>query len=133
MGILGSHIAFMKALKAQGISRDTLPWKAPLQPYAAYVAFVITAIVTLFKGASDARPTVAPFAHAVRFVLTCAPSPGFDSFIPKFNYKTFITNYCAVPFWLALYLCVLSPPPRAHSLRRRLALFPSLFSALPDC
>lgn len=77
MGILGSHIAFMKALKAQGISRDTLPWKAPLQPYAAYVAFVITAIVTLFKG--------------------------FDSFIPKFNYKTFITNYCAVPFWLALY------------------------------
>ncbi|GAA5906463.1 hypothetical protein JCM8208_004668 [Rhodotorula glutinis] len=77
MGILYSHISFMKALKAQGISRDTLPWKAPCQPYAAYIAFVITAIVTIFKG--------------------------FDSFTPKFNYKTFITNYVAIPFWLALF------------------------------
>lgn len=32
MSILYSHIRFMKALEAQGISRDTLPYKAPGQP-----------------------------------------------------------------------------------------------------
>lgn len=79
----------MKALKAQGISRDTLPWKAPCQPYAAYIAFAITAIVTIFKG--------------------------FDSFMPKFNYKTFVTNYVAIPFWLALFLCVFLPTRAARS------------------
>ncbi|BGP41989.1 amino acid transporter [Rhodotorula kratochvilovae] len=78
MSILASHIAFMRALKAQGISRDTLPWKAPGEPYVAYIAFVITAIVTFFKG--------------------------FDSFIPKFNYRTFITNYCGIPFYIALFV-----------------------------
>ncbi|GAA5824668.1 hypothetical protein JCM3770_005625 [Rhodotorula araucariae] len=78
MSILASHIAFMRALKAQGISRDTLPWKAPGEPYVAYIAFVITAIVTFFKG--------------------------FDSFIPKFNYRVFITNYIGIPFYIALFV-----------------------------
>ncbi|KAM0747841.1 dicarboxylic amino acid permease [Meredithblackwellia eburnea MCA 4105] len=78
MGILFAHIRFMKALKVQGISRDTLPYKAPLQPYAAYTAFVITAIVCFFKG--------------------------FDSFIPKFNHKTFITNYIGAPVFVIIYL-----------------------------
>ncbi|GJN92977.1 hypothetical protein Rhopal_006022-T1 [Rhodotorula paludigena] len=77
LSILGSHLAFMRALKAQGVSRDSLPWKAPGQPYVAWTAFVITAIVTFFKG--------------------------FDSFTPTFNYKTFITNYCGIPLYIALY------------------------------
>ncbi|KAH0830529.1 amino acid permease/ SLC12A domain-containing protein [Lanmaoa asiatica] len=41
---------FMSALKAQGISRDTLPYKAPLQPYGSWFALVCTGIITLFKG-----------------------------------------------------------------------------------
>lgn len=52
MSILFSHIRFMRALKAQGTSRDSLPWKAPGQPYVAYISLGITAIVTFFKGAS---------------------------------------------------------------------------------
>ncbi|KAK4046398.1 amino acid transporter [Microbotryomycetes sp. JL221] len=76
MSILFSHIRFMQALKAQGISRDTLPWKAPFQPYAAWIAFVITAIVTFFKG--------------------------FDAFTPTFNHKGFITNYLGLPIYFFL-------------------------------
>lgn len=41
---------FMRALKAQGISRNTLPYKAPLQPYGSWFALVSTGIITLFKG-----------------------------------------------------------------------------------
>lgn len=67
MGILFAHIRFMKALEVQGISRDTLPYKAWGQPYLAWTAFCITAVVTFFKG--------------------------FDVFIHGFNYKSFITNY----------------------------------------
>ncbi|KAK4045964.1 amino acid transporter [Microbotryomycetes sp. JL201] len=77
LSILFSHIRFMQALKAQGISRDTLPWKAPFQPYAAWFAFIVTSIVTLFKG--------------------------FDAFTPKFNHKTFITSYLGLPIYIALY------------------------------
>lgn len=40
----------MKALEAHGISRDSLPYKAPFQPYGSYFAFVATAIITFFKG-----------------------------------------------------------------------------------
>lgn len=41
---------FMNALKVQGISRDTLPYKAPLQPYGSWFALISTGIITLFKG-----------------------------------------------------------------------------------
>ncbi|TKA56660.1 hypothetical protein B0A53_01855 [Rhodotorula sp. CCFEE 5036] len=77
LSILGSHIAMMRALKAQGISRDELPWKAPFQPYMTYWSFGLTAVVTFFKG--------------------------FDSFTPKFNHVTFITNYIGIPIYIFLY------------------------------
>lgn len=44
------YIRFHAALKAQGISRDTLPWKSPLQPYAAWVGFVGSTIIVLIAG-----------------------------------------------------------------------------------
>ena len=37
-------------MKAQGISRDTLPWKAPFQPFAAWVGFIGSTIITLVAG-----------------------------------------------------------------------------------
>lgn len=40
----------MKALKAQGMSRDDLPYKAPFQPWGSWFALVATGIITLFKG-----------------------------------------------------------------------------------
>jgi amino acid permease len=44
------YIRFHAAMKAQGVSRDTLPWKAPLQPYAAWVGFIGSTIITLIAG-----------------------------------------------------------------------------------
>ncbi|KAJ8700204.1 amino acid transporter [Pleurotus ostreatus] len=72
-----SHIRFMQALKAQGISRDTLPYKAPFQPWGSWFALVVTGIITLFKG--------------------------FDTFLP-FTTDTFITSYIAVPTFFVLWL-----------------------------
>jgi amino acid transporter len=37
-------------MKTQGVSRDTLPWKAPFQPYAAWFGFVGSTIITLVAG-----------------------------------------------------------------------------------
>ncbi|KAH6918148.1 dicarboxylic amino acid permease [Coprinopsis sp. MPI-PUGE-AT-0042] len=75
--ILYSHMRFMKALKAQGISRDSLPYKAPFQPWGNWFAFVSTVIITFFKG--------------------------FDTFLP-WNVANFITNYIAIPVFFVLWL-----------------------------
>ncbi|KAJ5907027.1 Proline-specific permease [Penicillium subrubescens] len=44
------YIRFHAALKAQGVSRDSLPWKGPFQPYAAWVGFIGSTIITLVCG-----------------------------------------------------------------------------------
>ncbi|KAM0790147.1 hypothetical protein ACM66B_005468 [Microbotryomycetes sp. NB124-2] len=77
LSILYSHLRFMHALRAQGISRNDLPWKAPFQPFATYFAIIVTSVVTFFKG--------------------------FDAFTPTFNHKTFITSYLGIPIYVALY------------------------------
>lgn len=75
--ILISHIHFMKAMKAQGMARASLPWQAPLQPYSSYIAVVFTSIVVFFKG--------------------------WNSFLFSFNWRTFITNYIGLP----IFFCIL--------------------------
>lgn len=37
-------------MKVQGVSRDSLPWRAPWQPYAAWYGFVGSVIITLVAG-----------------------------------------------------------------------------------
>lgn len=69
----------MKALKAQGMSRDNLPYKAPFQPWGSWFAFIATAIITLFKG--------------------------FDAFIP-FKVDSFIT-WVLVSIFLRVDLTIL--------------------------
>jgi amino acid transporter len=54
----------MKALTANGMSRDNLPYKAPFQPWGSWFALTATGIITLFKG--------------------------FDTFLP-FTVDTFVT------------------------------------------
>ncbi|KAK2776438.1 hypothetical protein FQN53_002701 [Emmonsiellopsis sp. PD_33] len=44
------YIRFHAALKAQGVSRDTLPWTGPFQPYTAWVGFGGATIITLIQG-----------------------------------------------------------------------------------
>ncbi|OXH18549.1 hypothetical protein C369_00614 [Cryptococcus neoformans A5-35-17] len=64
-------------MKAQGISRDTLPYKSPLQPYFTYCSLFFTCLVCFFKG--------------------------FDGFMP-WDYKAFITNYIGIPIYVIAYI-----------------------------
>jgi len=77
MCICYTHIRWMKVLKAKGISRDTLPYKAPLQPFGSWFALIATGIVTFFKG--------------------------YDTFMP-FTTDKFITSYIGIPVFLILWI-----------------------------
>jgi amino acid transporter len=78
VSILFSHIRFMAGFKAQGISRDSLPYKAPLQPWASPIALFLVIIVLIFKG--------------------------FAAFLPSFQYKSFITNYIGFPVYFLMWI-----------------------------
>jgi len=71
-----SHIRFMGALKVQGISRDSLPYKAPFQPFGSWFALISTGIITIFKG--------------------------YDTFIP-FTKDTFVTSYIGLPLFVIFW------------------------------
>ncbi|KAG5982687.1 hypothetical protein E4U55_001532 [Claviceps digitariae] len=45
-----SYLCFYRALKAQGISRDSLPYKAWFMPFAAYCALIACFVMTLVGG-----------------------------------------------------------------------------------
>ena len=48
--ISASHLGFMRALKAQGISRDDLPYKTRWQTYFAWYGLVFNVIILLTQG-----------------------------------------------------------------------------------
>jgi amino acid transporter len=50
INILLAYFGMVRAMKAQGVSRETMPYKGPLQPYASYVAFCLIAIIVFFNG-----------------------------------------------------------------------------------
>jgi yeast amino acid transporter len=50
MTILVSYIGFYRALKAQGVDRDTLVFKSPFQPYLTYVTLGFFFFVFLING-----------------------------------------------------------------------------------
>ena len=73
-----TYLQFYRALKFNGIDRNTLPYKAPMQPFLAY--------------------------FAICFCLTIAFFNGFDAFFPgRFSAKTFIPPYIDIPIVLALF------------------------------
>lgn len=46
----GSHLAFMRALKVQGISRSELPYLSRFQPYTAWYGLFFNVLITLTQG-----------------------------------------------------------------------------------
>lgn len=48
--INGCHIRFMHALAARGIRRESLPYKAPFQPFLAYYGLGFTVLIILTQG-----------------------------------------------------------------------------------
>ena len=45
-----TYIRFHAALRAQGISRDSLPWKSRFQPYAAWYGMILCYFIAIFSG-----------------------------------------------------------------------------------
>ncbi|KAI1499576.1 amino acid permease [Biscogniauxia marginata] len=74
-----TYLRFYYGLRHNGISRDSLPWKSPLQPFLAYFAICFCLIVAFFNG--------------------------FDAFFPgKFSAKTFVPPYIDIPIFACLFL-----------------------------
>ena len=74
--ILVTHIYFMRAVKAQGIDRDTLVYKAPFQPYGSYISLGFCILIAFIKN--------------------------FTAFVFEFDKTSFITGYIGIPVFLAL-------------------------------
>ncbi|GAA5910529.1 hypothetical protein JCM5296_003688 [Sporobolomyces johnsonii] len=49
-GICLTAIRFNKGLKAQGIDRSMLPYRAPLQPYLSYYGLIFCCVILFFNG-----------------------------------------------------------------------------------
>ncbi|KDQ61057.1 hypothetical protein JAAARDRAFT_152071 [Jaapia argillacea MUCL 33604] len=77
ISILVSHIYFVRARRAQGVTDDQLAYRAPLGIYGSYGALCLCCIIALFKN--------------------------FDVFTKgRWNLSTFITAYLGIPLYLIL-------------------------------
>ncbi|KAJ5398053.1 Arginine permease CAN1 [Penicillium cosmopolitanum] len=72
------HIAFMRALKARKISRDVLPYKAPLQPYLAWYGLFVNILIIFTQG--------------------------FTAWIPSFSVENFFVAYISVILFAVLWI-----------------------------
>ena len=48
--ICWTYIRFHAGMKAQGIDRKSLPYVAPLQPYATWYALIFICVILFFNG-----------------------------------------------------------------------------------
>ena len=74
ISVLVSYLAMLRGMKAQGISREIMPYRNPLLPWGAYIALAITILVIVFNG--------------------------FAAFTPKFAIDKFMTSYIGVPVYV---------------------------------
>jgi yeast amino acid transporter len=75
-GMVWTFLGWYRALKAQNISRDSLPYKAPFAPYTAWLAMFIGVVVMIFIG--------------------------FDSFVP-WSTQGFVTNYFGLAYAVFMF------------------------------
>lgn len=68
LAMLTTHIAFRRALKAQGIDPATLPFRAPGAPYAQFLAVLAILFImgcefylALYSAGDDSAPTAKGF------------------------------------------------------------------------
>lgn len=86
---------FMRALAIQGKSRESLPYKAPFQPWGSWFALVSTVVITLFKGFDTFIPWNA--ANFVTYVIF----EQIDSIqIVDLSYR----SYIAVPIFFFMWI-----------------------------
>ena len=74
-----TYLRWHACLKYNGISRDSLPYKSPFQPFLAWFAICFCSVVAFFNG--------------------------FDAFFPgRFSAKTFLPPYIDLPIFACLFL-----------------------------
>ncbi|KZO90439.1 amino acid permease [Calocera viscosa TUFC12733] len=74
-----SYVRFYYAAKRQGLDRNTLPYKSPFQPYAAWFGCILALIIIFFNG--------------------------FSVFLDgNWSVSTFIADYIGVPIFIFFYL-----------------------------
>jgi amino acid transporter len=83
ISILVSHIYFVRARKAQGVTDKELAYTAPLGIWGSYGALFMCILISIFKNFD---------------VFTYSKSYG------KFDYKNFITGYLGIPLYLMMIL-----------------------------
>ena len=81
ISILVSHIYFVRARRAQGITNDQLAFVSPGGIWGSYISLAFCILIAIFKG--------------------------YDYFIPKpaygkWDYKNFITAYLGIPLYLIM-------------------------------
>ena len=77
--ILITYVRFYQGLAYHGIDRDSLPYKAPFQPYASYFGIFCISIIIVFNG--------------------------FQVFLSdSWNADNFIAAYIGLPIFLVFYL-----------------------------
>ena len=74
VSILVSYLAMIKAMKAQGVAREVMPYRNILLPWGAYLALFLTALVIIFNG--------------------------YAAFIPHFQVDKFLTSYIGIPVYI---------------------------------
>jgi amino acid transporter len=80
ISILVSHIYFLRARKAQGITNDKMPFVAPFGAIGSYIALFFCILIALTKN----------------FAVFTKGSWG------NFDYKNFITGYLGIPLYVIL-------------------------------
>lgn len=76
MNILIAYLSYYRAVTVQNVSRDQIPFRMWGQPYIAYFAIFFIMVITFFNG--------------------------YNAFIPKFEYKSFITSYIGIAAYLVM-------------------------------
>ena len=74
VSILVSYLFMLRAMKAQGVPREIMPYRNPLLPWGAYIALFITVLVIIFSG--------------------------YAAFIPRFQIDKFMTSYIGIPVYV---------------------------------
>ncbi|KAJ6439302.1 amino acid transporter (predicted) [Purpureocillium lavendulum] len=95
--VLGSYLSFRRALRAQHVHLDDLPYVALGQPWGAYYAVLISTVVVIFSG----YDAFIPHFNIVQFVLKYLGNVlfVFNFLIWKFYKRTKIIRADAVDLW----------------------------------
>jgi len=78
VAVLVCYMAMVRGMRAQGISRDVMPFRSPLLPWGAPVALFMTVLVIVFNG--------------------------YAAFIPRFQVDKFLTSYIGIPVYVVNWL-----------------------------